>query len=168
MPQTFTPITLPPNPPTINGYDGTTKPSDFVPGIGWTPNECANVFFAVGVRDEALDAGEEFDLGPGDVEMMSAHPTRITPVADPHADRCSYHLGGFTLDHNDDIVGLFCNGNTGGLDEYGVAVAMVQEGEDPDGVRFDGDVYFIGAYRTPPWTEAWLNSGVLTCGGEPI
>lgn len=120
----------------------------------WTDDPCANAYFGA-------------TMGERGARPITLHPTRMgwrqsyLSGGDPaNGEVCRHHLG---------YVARGAHG--------AVVVACAESSGVPGGTRTTVARLFravarmasaVGAYRTPPWVEAYMTSKQVECAGQPI
>lgn len=114
-------------------------------------------------------------------------------VAEPNGEQCVKHTGMYTLDERNNVVMHMCYETEPGevydmllrpftykapppetIEQETQSSGVFGDGsERPQFIRTtesntqpyrDGNLYFVGAYKTPPWLEVHLSSRATNCG----
>lgn len=129
--------------------------------------------------DESLEWFRDNTIEPGQMELVSAHPTRVDmprearlqTAEDQNREVCVYAVGWTMLDENGCVVGVMGNKQDHLHHEniIGWPMVMTEEtlaslGNLPEGTFELGGLYFVFGRKTARKVPAWLFSQIAFCG----
>lgn len=165
---------------------GAPRPDCVPDTMQWSLDFCDTFVAASVVRiqdlrpyDESLPWFGNGTIERGQMELLSAHPTRVNmpgeayfqSAEDQNLEVCLYAVGWTMLDENGCVVGIMGNKQDHLHHEniVGWPVVMTQEmldslGNLPEGTFELGGLYFVFGRKTARKVPAWLFSQIAFCG----